>query len=69
MQDVSILDVRSHDAYLSGHVPEAVHLSLDCLGLDIDGGPLSLCTDPSLYIPLLEARGVDGVQPVVVRTV
>eukprot|EP00983_Pelagomonas_calceolata_P070617 1150858-Pelagomonas_calceolata.AAC.1 len=64
MQDVSILDVRPYAAYLEGHVPHAVHLSLNDLGLE--GGTGSLCTDPSSYIPLLEARGVDGVRPAVV---
>jgi len=63
LEDVSILDVRPYAAYLEGHVPHAVHLSLNDLGLE--GGTGSLCTDPSSYIPLLEARGVDGVRPAV----
>ncbi|KAF5831780.1 Rhodanese-like domain-containing protein [Dunaliella salina] len=64
MQDVSILDVRPYTEYLEGHIPHAVHLNLADLGFE--GGTESLCTDPSSYIPLLEARGVDGVRPAVV---
>lgn len=67
---MSILDVRPYNAYLEGHIPEAVHLSPGVLGLskgdDGSEAPCVPCIDPSIYIPLLEARGVDGARATVV---
>lgn len=62
---VRVLDVRDVFVYLSGHVPEAQHLSIETLRASGGGTPAQLL-DQNAYARIFSRLGLDPQVPVVV---